>query len=464
MHSMGKTMNELHAMLKLHEETLPKKVVAPTLHAIRARKAQKNKNKKPIKAAKGVQGKGKTKLVYAPKYKPSSAPKSKNPLPPKKDNPAKDTIYHQCGEVGHWRRNCLVYLAELLKKKKISQGAGTSGIFTIELYSFPSTSWVYDTGCGTHICNTTQGLRGSKKLNPRALSLYMSNGQHARVEAIGNYHLYLLSRLVIVLNNCHYASCISRGIISVSHLYNDGFVNRFSLNNAILIFKNNIVYFSAIPRDGIYEIDLSSSNTNDSSIKKHIEKLQHDGLLNSTNIESLGKFVACMSGKMARKPYSHQVERAKDLLELIHTDDYAFDSATRILNMVLTKKVEKIPYEIWHGQAPKLSYLKVWGCEAIFKRDTLSKPNKLEPRSIKCIFVVYLKEMMGYSFYYPSENKVFISRNAEFFEKNLIDQEASGSIEDLEIIQEEDTNPSVDTSLGHDEDVQEIDEPQSDIL
>nr|GEX22122.1 retrotransposon protein, putative, Ty1-copia subclass [Tanacetum cinerariifolium] len=34
------------------------------------------------------------------------------------------------------------------------------------------------------------------------------------------------------------------------------------------------------------------------------------------------KCVSCMSGKMARKPYTHQVERAKDLLGLIHTDVY----------------------------------------------------------------------------------------------------------------------------------------------
>nr|GEW04584.1 ribonuclease H-like domain-containing protein [Tanacetum cinerariifolium] len=54
-------------------------------------------------------------------------------------------------------------------------------------------------------------------------------------------------------------------------------------------------------------------------------------------------------------------------------------------------------------------------------------------------------------------------KNAEFFENNLIDQEASESLEDLEIIQKEDTNPFVDTSLGHDEDDQEINEPQSDI-
>ncbi|GJT39762.1 retrotransposon protein, putative, ty1-copia subclass [Tanacetum coccineum] len=70
---------------------------------------------------------------------------------------------------------------------------------------------------------------------------------------------------------------------------------------------------------------------------------------------------------------------------------------------------------------------------------------------------------MGYSFYNPSENKVFVARNDEFFENDFINLKASGSVEDLEIIQVEDTNPSVDTSLDHEEDDQEIDEPQSDL-
>ncbi|GJV64595.1 retrotransposon protein, putative, ty1-copia subclass [Tanacetum coccineum] len=143
--------------------------------------------------------------------------------------------------------------------------------------------------------------------------------------------------------------------------------------------------------------------------------------------------------------------------------DYALETAISILNMVPTKKVDKTPYEIWHGQASKLSYLKVWGCEALVKRDTLTKPDKLDPRYFKCIFVGYLKEIMGYSFYNPSENKVFVARNAELFENDLIDLKASGSVEDLELILEEDTNPSVDTSLDHEEDDQEINEPQSDI-
>ncbi|GJV51221.1 zinc finger, CCHC-type containing protein [Tanacetum coccineum] len=305
MHNMGKTINELHAMLKLHEQTLPKNN-APVLHAIRAGKVQKGNNKhkkqQPQLVIRGQnQGKGKNKLAYAPK--------PKIPPPPKREDPVKDSICHQCGETGHWKRNYPQYLVELLKNKKLSQGASGSGIFIIKLYTFPNKSWVYDTRCGTHICNTTQGLRGSRKLNPGALSLYVGNGQRAKVEAIGSYHLSLPSGLVIVLNNCHYAPSITRGVISVSRLYDDGYVNRF-VDNSIQVSRNNMVYFSTVPRDGIFEIDLSDSYTNVSSIyalsnkrsksnldyallwhcclghisKKRIEKLQHDGLSISTDL------------------------------------------------------------------------------------------------------------------------------------------------------------------------------------
>ncbi|GJS75140.1 retrotransposon protein, putative, ty1-copia subclass [Tanacetum coccineum] len=54
--------------------------------------------------------------------------------------------------------------------------------------------------------------------------------------------------------------------------------------------------------------------------KKHIEKLQHDGLLKSTDEESFDQCVSCLSGKMKRKPFPHRTERATDLIGLIHTD------------------------------------------------------------------------------------------------------------------------------------------------
>ncbi|GJZ96086.1 hypothetical protein Tco_0668420 [Tanacetum coccineum] len=126
MHDMGKTIPELHAMLKLAEKSIPKKV--PAVLAIR----------------------------------------------------------------------------QELKKNKAST-SGTSGIFTIELFSFPkSNSWIYDTGCGTHICNTIQGLRGYQKLNKGALDLYVGNDNYVAFEAIGSYELILPSGMILVLDNCEH--------------------------------------------------------------------------------------------------------------------------------------------------------------------------------------------------------------------------------------------------------------------
>ncbi|GJT96977.1 retrotransposon protein, putative, ty1-copia subclass [Tanacetum coccineum] len=77
---------------------------------------------------------------------------------------------------------------------------------------------------------------------------------------------------------------------------------------------------------------------------------------------------------------------------------------------------------------------------------------------------------MGCYFYYPPENKIFVAQNAEFFEDNLIVQEVSGSHrplimsgsdKGLELIQEEDTQPSENTSEEHNEVVPMEVEPQN---
>ncbi|GJY43575.1 NIN-like protein [Tanacetum coccineum] len=419
---MGKTVGELHAMLIEYKKGLPKKAETPQVMMIKGGKIQKA-NKKSLKA-KGknkVNGKGKDKEVYIPK--------PKNPKPTAMERPAKDDTCHHYKEVGHCKRNCPAYLAELIKKKKQVGTASSSDVFIIELFSFPTKSWVYDTSCGTLICNTKYGLGGVRKLK--------------QVEAIGSFDLVLPNGLVICLDNSHYAPSIIRGVVSVHRLVENGFVQRFT-DFGISVSKNN-----AIPSNGIYEIDMHDLVPN-----KRIKKLQQEGLLKSTDDESFDQCVSCLSGKMTRKSLPHRPERATDLLGIIHTDvcdplrhvsrqvenqlgktikalrsdrggeyisqefkdylkangivqqltppytpqhngvsesrnrtlldmvrsmmnlttlplsfwDYALESATRILNMVPTKKVDKTPYELWYGKVPNLSYLKVWGCEALVKR------------------------------------------------------------------------------------------------
>ncbi|RCU28532.1 hypothetical protein DVA69_17500, partial [Acinetobacter baumannii] len=78
------------------------------------------------------------------------------------------------------------------------------------------------------------------------------------------------------------------------------------------------------------------------------------------------------------------------------------------LNRTPSKSVETTPFELWFGKKPKLSYLKVWGCDAYVKK---LQPDKLEPKSEKCVFIGYPKETVGYTFYHRSEGKTFVAKN-----------------------------------------------------
>ena len=52
--------------------------------------------------------------------------------------------------------------------------------------------------------------------------------------------------------------------------------------------------------------------------------------------------------------------------------------------------------------------------------------DKLTPKSVKCIFVGYSRETLGYSFYNREENKVFVARNGVFLANEFLGREASG--------------------------------------
>ncbi|GKD04372.1 hypothetical protein Tco_1179346 [Tanacetum coccineum] len=69
-----------------------------------------------------------------------------------------------------------------------------------------------------------EGFREARKLKQGALYLYVGNGVRAQVEAIGSYDLVLPNGLAICLYNCHYAPCITRGVVSVHRLVENGFV------------------------------------------------------------------------------------------------------------------------------------------------------------------------------------------------------------------------------------------------
>ncbi|GJX19671.1 retrotransposon protein, putative, ty1-copia subclass [Tanacetum coccineum] len=156
----------------------------------------------------------------------------------------------------------------------------------------------------------------------------------------------------------------------------------------------------------IFETFKVFKNEVENQLRKTIKALRSDQGGEYISQEFKDYLKACGIVQQLTPPYTPQ-----------HNGDYALESATRILNMVPTKKVDKTPYELWYRKVPNLSYL----------NDTQ-------------------KEIMGYYFYFPPKNKIVIARYTEFFEKNLITQEVSGRAINLEEIQDEDTSLSEITS------------------
>ncbi|KAK1609048.1 hypothetical protein QYE76_032721, partial [Lolium multiflorum] len=558
MQNMNKELPELFAMLKSAEIEIKKEHQVLMVNKTTSFKKQgksKGKNKKSGKKA------------ATPPVKPKTGPKP-------------DAECYYCKEKGHWKRNCSKYLADLksglVKKKK----EGISDIHVIDVYLTGSrtSTWVFDTGSVAHICNSKQELKNKRRLLKDEVTMRVGNGSKVDVIAVGTLPLHLPSGLVLSLNNCYFVPALSMNIISGSCLMQDGYSFK-SENNGCSIFMNNIFYGRAPEKNGLFLLDLDSSDThihnidakriklNDNSTYmwhcrlghigvKRMKKLHTDGLLESLDFESLDRCEACLMGKMTKTPFSGIMERATDLLEIIHTDvcgpmsvasrggyryvltftydlsrygyiyfmkhksetfekfkefqsevenqrnkkikflrsdrggeylsyefgmhlkkcgilsqltppgtpqrngvserrnrtlldmvrsmmsltdlplsfwSYALETAAFTLNRAPSKSVETTPYELWFNKKPKLSFLKVWGCEAYVKK---LQPDKLEPKAEKCVFIGYPKETIGYTFYHRSEGKIFVAKNGTFLEKEFLTKEVTGRKVELDEIEE----------------------------
>ncbi|KAK8492463.1 hypothetical protein V6N11_034874 [Hibiscus sabdariffa] len=170
MNEIEKTLPQLLGILRTAEGNMKKGGSKSVLMVLE----EKRKGKKVAKS-KGI---GKTK------------PKGKEALKPK-GGVSKDGKCFHCDKTGHWKRNCPIYLEEVKKAKAV--GASVSGIYVIDVNMSTSSSWVLDTGCGSHICTFVQGLHTRRNLAKGDVDLRVGNGARVAALAVGNYVLSLPS-------------------------------------------------------------------------------------------------------------------------------------------------------------------------------------------------------------------------------------------------------------------------------
>ncbi|KAK8559155.1 hypothetical protein V6N12_042437 [Hibiscus sabdariffa] len=321
--------------------------------------------------------KEKGKKVAKSKGSGKTKPKGKEALKPK-GGVSKDGKCFQFGKTGHWKRNCPIYLEDVKKAKAV--GASVSGIYVIDVHVSTSSSWVLDTGCGSHICTSVQGLHTRRNLAKGDVDLRVGNG--ARVAALaarGGYQYFIT------------------------------FTDDFSWYGYIYLMRHKS---EALERFKEFKNELTPPGTP-----------QWNGVSERRNRTLLD---------MVRSMMSHT-----DLPTSFW--GYALETAAFTLNRVPSTSVQKTPHEMWTGRRPNMSFMKIWGCKAYVKHQMSTK---LEPKSEKCTFVGYPKETKGYYFY--NENKVFVARTGVFLEKEFLTNSGKGrNIELKEVQQQQVIEPEV---------------------
>ncbi|GJR41145.1 retrotransposon protein, putative, ty1-copia subclass [Tanacetum coccineum] len=224
--------------------------------------------------------------------------------------------------------------------------------------------------------------------------------------------------------------------------------------------------------------------------KKRIGKLQQEGLLKSTDDESFDQCVSCLSGKMTRKSFPHHLERATDLLGIIHTDvcgplrhvsrqgssyfvtftdDYnlygyfyllkhkheVFETFKVFNNEVENQLRKTIKALRSNRDGEYISqefkyYLKA--CGIVQQLRSIYDETYKTLAAIILLMIMHRSPATRISQSVQDQKDDILYRNysmekyAEFFEKNLITQEVSERAIDLKEIQDKDTLPSEITS------------------
>nr|GEU37081.1 retrotransposon protein, putative, Ty1-copia subclass [Tanacetum cinerariifolium] len=326
---MGKTINELHAMLKLHEQTLPKDN-APALHAIRAGKVQKGnkQHKKPQSQMPDMgqnQRNGKNKLSYA--LKP------KIPPPPKRKDPAKESVCHQRGDTCHWKRNC-----PYNKRSKPNLDSALLWRFCLGHSSKKRIEKLQYDG----LLNTSD-LRAFEKCVPCMC------GNMAREP-----YTHQVERAKDLLRLIHADVCGPFKIMSRQGAsYFVTFTDDFSHYGYVYLLKHKHEVFKTFK---VFQKEVENQ------LGKTIKSLRFDCGGEYMSQEFLDHLKDHGIIAHLNPPYTPQhngvsERRNKTLLDMVRSMmsqttlpksfwDYALETVARILNMVPTKKVKKTPYEV----------------------------------------------------------------------------------------------------------------------
>ncbi|XP_074294093.1 uncharacterized protein LOC141621684 [Silene latifolia] len=238
MNGMDKSYHEIHALLTQAERNME------------ARGSEKRDvlTMKLKNMSLGVKkGKGKEKYQFKKSSKKHNKGKGKaveNGNPKAKSVKLSEAECFHCNGKGHYRRSCRKNLEDL-KEGRVMPIGMISSLYVIDGNYACTSTWVLDTGCGSHLCNHLQGLRDVRALAKGDVDHRMGNGARVAAVSVGTYVLTLASGLELYLNKCYFVPTLTKNIISISALDAEGFCFMIK-DNSYTFSLNDVVYGKVI--------------------------------------------------------------------------------------------------------------------------------------------------------------------------------------------------------------------------
>jgi hypothetical protein len=160
-----------------------------------------------------------------------------------------------CKDKGRYKVDCPKYLKMIMAKK----GENIISFINKSLYiDYSKSTWWIDSGATIHVINSLQGFRWTRTTQRSERQIRVANGVQADVEAVGDVHLELDTRFVLILRDVFFVPILQRNLISVSCLDNDGFDCHFG-DGKCLIECNDTLVTVAFKRNDLYLLSLCES-------------------------------------------------------------------------------------------------------------------------------------------------------------------------------------------------------------
>jgi hypothetical protein len=186
-----------------------------------------------------------------------------------------------CKKRGHYKKNYIEFLKHLNKQ------GGNHITFVDEslFFSYAKSTWWIDSGATIYVANSLQGFHTRRTIRRGERSIRVANGIEAEVEAIGELPLELNNSFIHRLHNVLYVPSLSRKLISVSCLHDDGYDCQFGNRQYLILFDSKVVGL-AFQQDKLYILSMHENVNvvcNDENI------VCNDKVSLSTNVSSKHK-------------------------------------------------------------------------------------------------------------------------------------------------------------------------------